>query len=239
MKKKYFSIMNDGKKIPSVLWGEENSKILVVVHGNFSSKEDIIISNMAEIAIEKGYQVLSFDLPGHGDNKEHKEENFPKDAVSDLVKVYEYANKKNSKISIFAVSIGAYLSMIAYDTIDIEQSLFLSPIVNLDYIIEKMMESFGISKKELKKKSKIELPINYNLYWEYYNYIKNNPISNFSNKDISILYGEKDDMTDWETIAEFSQKYNADIEISKDTEHFFHKENHIKNFRKWFKKELY
>ena len=53
--------------IPAVLWGENNRKLFVAVHGNMSHKNDIPISILAEETVPLGYQVLSFDLPQHGD----------------------------------------------------------------------------------------------------------------------------------------------------------------------------
>ena len=57
-------------KIPSVLYGEQADKVIVAVHGNQSSKTDVPVRILAETASEKGYQVLSFDLPEHGERKE-------------------------------------------------------------------------------------------------------------------------------------------------------------------------
>ena len=58
------------KNIPAILWGEKNTKIMVAVHGNMSNKTDVPIAMLVEEAIPLGYQVLSFDLPQHGDRKE-------------------------------------------------------------------------------------------------------------------------------------------------------------------------
>ena len=52
--------------IPAVLWGEKSSKLIIAVHGNLSNKLDVPISLLAEVAVPRGYQVLSFDLPQHG-----------------------------------------------------------------------------------------------------------------------------------------------------------------------------
>ena len=65
MKKEKFMINH----IPAVLWGEKSEKIYIAVHGNMSHKEDTVIEILAEEAVKKGYQVLSFDLPKHGDIK--------------------------------------------------------------------------------------------------------------------------------------------------------------------------
>ena len=65
MLKNNFKISN----IPAVLWGDKSEKIFIAVHGNMSNKEDAVIQILAEEADRKGYQVLSFDLPEHGERK--------------------------------------------------------------------------------------------------------------------------------------------------------------------------
>jgi predicted alpha/beta-hydrolase family hydrolase len=55
--------------IPATLWGEKSNKLFIAVHGNLSHKEDTVIELLADEATRKGYQVLSFDLPEHGDRK--------------------------------------------------------------------------------------------------------------------------------------------------------------------------
>lgn len=55
--------------IPSAVWGPSSEKVILAVHGNLSSKTDTPIRLLAETAVQKGYQVLSFDLPEHGDRK--------------------------------------------------------------------------------------------------------------------------------------------------------------------------
>ena len=56
--------------LPAALWGKGQEEVIVAVHGNFSSKTDTPIRLLAEHAAAKGYQVLSFDLPGHGARRE-------------------------------------------------------------------------------------------------------------------------------------------------------------------------
>ena len=61
MKKEIIKI----EKIPAILWGEKSSNIYIYVHGKQSCKEEA--QSFAEIAQRKGFQVLSFDLPEHGE----------------------------------------------------------------------------------------------------------------------------------------------------------------------------
>ena len=59
MKKKYLKIDN----IPAVIWGAGSSKVF---HGNKSNKEDIVIEMLAKTAVNRGYQIVSFDLQNMG-----------------------------------------------------------------------------------------------------------------------------------------------------------------------------
>ena len=66
MKTKRMNINN----IPSLIWGEESWKVFIAVHGNMSNKEDEVIKLLVEKVTSRGYQVLSFDLPEHGERKD-------------------------------------------------------------------------------------------------------------------------------------------------------------------------
>lgn len=61
MRKERFDV--DG--IPAILWGRPSDRIYIHVHGKMSRKE--YAESFAAIAEAKGYQTLSFDLPGHGE----------------------------------------------------------------------------------------------------------------------------------------------------------------------------
>lgn len=139
MKKEFFKINN----IPAILWGDNSKNLIIAIHGNMSFKEDIPIKILAEIALEKNYQVLSFDLPEHGKRKNEKT----------LCKV------------------------------------------------------------------------------------KENPITKW-NCPTYILYGEKDNLCEKNIITEFTNKFNCNLSISKESEHWFHTENDLKILKEWIEKIL-
>ena len=110
--------------IPSIIWGEKSSKVYIAVHGNMSYKEDQVIKILAEKVVSKGYQLLSFDLPEHGERKNDitylcKVQNCKKDLIS----ILEYAKTKYEEINLWACSMGAYFSLISYKDEDIKQCL--------------------------------------------------------------------------------------------------------------------
>ena len=102
--KKECIIIND---IPSIMWGEKSNKVFVAVHGNMSNKEDEVIKILAEKVVLKGYKLLSFDLPEHGDRKDNKEYLCKvQNCVNDLKQVIEYAKENYTEINLWACSMG-------------------------------------------------------------------------------------------------------------------------------------
>jgi len=233
MEKRHFYISNRKTRIPAILWGKQSENLLIAVHGNLSNKEDTVISMLAQKAIAKGYQALSFDLPMHGERLDEKYACVPENCVSDLLSVYEYAKSFASDIHLFACSMGAYFSLLAYHNFDIKQSLFLSPIVNMERIIHNMMEGFQVNEERLKAEHEIQLPIGQKLEWNYYCYVKENPISFEWKVPTAILYGSDDNLSEWEEISAFAARYQATVQVLEHGEHYFHTEQQLQVFDQW------
>ena len=145
--------------IPAILWGEPSDILFIAVHGNMSSKDDDAIVIFAEEATNKGYQILSFDLPEHGDRKGEDYACKVQNCVSELTVIMGYAQAISSDISLFACSMGSYFSLLAYRDLPLKQCLFLSPVLNMERIINNMMVWFDISEDRLKAEKVIETPI--------------------------------------------------------------------------------
>ncbi len=233
MEKTHFNISNNKISIPAILWGKPGAKLLIEVHGNLSDKEDTVISILAEKAVAKGYQVLSFDLPGHGERADDNYECIPQNCVSDLLAVYKYARSLASDISLFACSMGAYFSLLAYHDFDIKQCLFLSPVLNMERIIRNMMEGFQVSEERLQVEKQIPLPIGQTLDWDYYCYVKKNPVCFDWKMPTAILYGADDNLSEWKEISVFAKRYQAEVKVLEHGEHYFHTEEQLQVFESW------
>lgn len=236
--KEYITIDNSDIKIPALLWGLPCSNIMIAVHGDLSNKEDTIIELLAKNTIPKGYRVLSFDLPEHGNRKNDSYECNPPNCISDLHAVYSYAKSLGGEITLFACSIGAYFSLQAFQRLTIRKSLFLSPVVNMERVIQNMMTGFQISEQRLKEEKKILLPIGKTLDWDYYTYVKQHPVNFNWNSSIDILYGSKDLTTPQEEIKNFSQRYNAKLCLLENAEHYFHTNEQLYSYEMWLTKCL-
>ena len=157
--------------------------------------------------------------------------------VKDLKQIIDYAKTTYHEINIFACSMGAYFSLLAYKDEEISKCLFLSPVVNMKIIIDNMMLWSNTTKKELEERQEIKTDFGQTLYWDYYVYVKNNPISDW-NKETYILYGNKDNMQNENIIREFSQKFNCNLSILENGEHYFHTKEQLDFYKKWIDKVI-
>ena len=138
--------------IPSILWGKKSNKVFIAVHGNMSNKEDEVIKIFAEKVASRWYQLLSFDLPEHGERKDNKEYLCKvQNCVKDLKQVIEYAKKNYVEINLWACSMGAYFSLLAYKDEDSDKfNCKLSILENGEHYFHKE-EQLNYYKKWLNK----------------------------------------------------------------------------------------
>ncbi|OJF77417.1 MAG: alpha/beta hydrolase [Treponema sp. CETP13] len=217
--------------IPAIIWGSHSKDVYIFVHGKMSKKEDAL--EFAEIAIKKGYHVLSFDLPEHGERKNEKYLCTIQNGVKDLTDIINFAKKKWEKYNLFACSLGAYFSLVAYKNITFDNCLFLSPILDMEQLIKNMMKWFDVSEEKLEKNKEISTPMGETLSWDYYCYVKDNPV-NIWNSPTYILYGTKDNLTEKSVVDLFVKKYNCKIELVENGEHYFQSPEQIEILYKWF-----
>ena len=221
------------EKIPAILWGEKAGSIYIYVHGKNANKEEA--NSFAEKAVNKGFQVLSFDLPEHG---ERINENYPCvvwNGVRDLSIVGAYVQQNWNEIYLYGSSIGAYFSLLAYKDIPLKKCLFLSPILDMERLIQNMMRWFNVSEKTLKEKHEIQTPIGEILNWDYYCYARNNPIDRWD-VPTAILCGSGDNLTEQEVVEFFAKRFNCDLTVLDGGEHWFHTERQLTFLEKWLKK---
>ena len=140
---------------------------------------------------------------------------------------------KYKKISIIANSIGAYFTMLSLTNKNIEKAFFISPIVDMEKLITDMMFLENITEEELYKKKEIKTSFGEILSWEYLTFVRKNPIE--WNIPTYILYGEKDNLTSYETILNFTNKTKANLTIMKGGEHWLHTDEQMEFLDNWIK----
>lgn len=228
MDKEYFNLNN----ISSLLWKGDNDKVFIAIHGSMSNKEDRVIEVFAKEALKYGYDTISFDLKGHGSRKEEGEAKEVIDYTKDLAEIFSFIKDKYDNINVFGCSMGAYFSLLEYKDKDINKSLFLSPVVDMLELIKDMMNYYNISEEELEQKKEILLPSGMKLYFDYYNYVKKNPIIKVNSK-VDILYSFNDDNVSLASVKNFIDKFDAKLKITQKAGHYFHTDEDMKIFTQW------
>lgn len=218
--------------IPAIIWGTQSKRVFVAVHGNMSHKEDLVIELLARQATENGCQVISFDLPEHGEHRSRSDINRVETYINVLKTVMWEVQNRWNKVSLFACSMGAYFSLLAYKDIPFEKVLFLSPVTNMQDIIEGVMENFNISEKQLQKEETIETPTGMKLYWPYYQYVITHPISSWDHPTY-ILYGGQDQLCSRNRIQEFADQFHCKLKINESAEHYFHTKEQLEAYVRW------
>ena len=219
--------------IPAILYGTKSEKLFIFVHGRHSKKEEA--ESFANIVNNNGYQVFSFDLPQHGERINEKYDCTIQNGIHDLIKIYTFVQQEYKYISLYACSLGVYFSLSAYQNIQLEKCLFVSPVLDMEKLIKNIMKWSNVSERELKNESKIETSIGETLSWDYYEFVKKNPIKKW-NKETFILYGENDNITEKDVIDNFVEVNKCNLDIMKKGEHYFHTIDQINYLQNWIKK---
>lgn len=220
--------------VPTLMLGGDSENVYLFVHGQFGRKEEA--EGFAEIAVPLGYQVLSIDLPEHGARTDGKKL-LPWEAIPEIKGVLKYLADSGKKISLMAVSIGAWLSMTAAEDIHLEKALLISPILDMHGLILGMMAANNVTEDMLRREGEIKAADGTVLSWDYLTYAKEHPM-NAGNVPVSVLYGENDAMTPRSVLDDFAGRCGASVTVMKGGEHWFHTDEQVAFMRKWQKESI-
>jgi pimeloyl-ACP methyl ester carboxylesterase len=101
-----------------------------------------------------------------------------------------------------------------------------------------MMEGFQVSEERLKAELEIRLPTGQTLEWNYYHYVKENPVCFKWNAPTAILYGSDDNLSEENEISAFATRYQAKVKVLEHGEHYFHTEEQLQVFDIWADENL-
>ena len=147
-------------------------------------------------------------------------------AVEKLKREYKY-------IILIANSIGAFFSMNAGIDSMIRKAYFISPIVDMEKLINDMMVWANVSEEELKEKGVIRTDFGEDLSWEYLCYIREHPIR--WSVPTSIIYGNSDNFTRLETVRSFAKQHDAVLTVMENGEHWFHTDEQMQFLDDWIR----
>ena len=219
--------------IPAVQYGQTVEHVYLFVHGKNGYKEEA--EPFAQIVCPKGYQVLSIDLPGHGSRKEEADRFVPWQVVPELQALMQYAKAHWKHISLRATSIGSWFSMLAYQDEPLETSLLVSPVLDMQQLIEQMMLWANVTPEQLQRQGRIPTDFGETLDWDYYQYVKRNRIQQW-HPHTAILYAGQDNLTPRQTVDSFCKRFHCGLTVMEDGEHWFHTKEHLSVLTEWTQK---
>jgi len=206
--------------IPAIVWGAASDRVWLCVHGKMSSKEEF--AHIAAVAAERGCQLLSFDLPAHGERRDAAERCDIWNGRRDVEIMCRYAFGCWREVSLYACSLGAYFSLHACGAYRFRKCLFQSPIIDMEFLVRRMMRWFDITEERLENEREIETPVDL-MTWDYFRFVMENPVREW-NTPVCILFGGRDDMQDESIMNDFVRRYGGMVTVSRNSAHPFMEE---------------
>lgn len=157
----------------------------------------------------------------------------PWEAKEEFFTFFAEKRKQFKHITLIANSIGVYFSLSALDKTLVDNAFFISPVVDMENLICKMMQWSNVTERELAEKREIATNFGETLSWDYLCYVRKNPI--LWNVPTRILYGEHDNLTSVETISSFAKRHHANLTVMLGGEHWFHTEKQMEFLDNWIK----
>lgn len=147
-----------------------------------------------------------------------------------------FAEKKNrcKHLTLIANSIGAYFALSSLDETLVDKAFFVSPVVDMENLICKMMQWSNVTERDLAEKLEIATNFGEMLSWYYLCYVREHPV--LWNVPTCILYGEHDNLTSIEMVSTFAKQHHADLTIMPGGEHWFHTEEQMQFLDNWIRK---
>lgn len=216
--------------IPAILWGPSAQRLCLYIHGQGGNKEEA--ESIAGLICKYGYQMLSVDLPEHGERKGERNCFDPWHVKPELNIVMAYAKAHWTQITLFAVSIGAWFSMLSFEKEPLKNCLFVSPVPDMKLLIAKMMSQAGVSEARLSRELTIQTDFGQTLSWVYWQYVLAHPIERWP-VPTKILYGENDELIEYETVKQFAGKYGCELMVMENGGHWFHTPQQLAFLCRW------
>lgn len=157
----------------------------------------------------------------------------PWEAAEEFPRLFDAICAPYQSVTIIANSIGAFFTMHALPDKKIDKACFISPVVDMQKLIEDMMTWTNVSEDELREKGEIETPFGQTLSWAYLTYVRAHPIE--WRVPTRILYGGKDHLTALAAISAFAEKIHAPLTVMDGGEHWFHTPEQMQFLDTWLK----
>lgn len=215
---------------PYLCYGQTSDQVCLFLHGQSGHKEEG--ERFAQIANPKGWQVVAIDLPQHGQLQGGAEPFLPWVVVPELEQVWQELQGRWKRIALRANSIGAWLAMLALAGKPVDTCLFVSPVVDMENLIQTMMTWAGVTEERLEREREIPTDFGQTLSWDYLKYVRQHPVHALS-AHTNILYGDQDNLVPQPVVECFARAEGAHLTVYPGGEHWFHTPEQMKVMGTW------
>lgn len=215
---------------PYLCYGQTSDRVCLFLHGQSGHKEEG--ERFAQIANPKGWQVVAIDLPQHGQRQGGAEPFLPWVVVPELEQVWQELQGRWKRIALRANSIGAWLAMLALAGKPVDTCLFVSPVVDMENLIQTMMTWAGVTEERLEREREIPTDFGQTLSWDYLKYVRQHPVHALS-AHTNILYGDQDNLVPQPVVERFARAEGAHLTVYPSGEHWFHTPEQMKVMGTW------
>ena len=215
---------------PYLCYGQTSDQVCLFLHGQSGHKEEG--ERFAQIANPKGWQVVAIDLPQHGQRQGGAEPFLPWVVVPELDQVWQELQGRWKRIALRANSIGAWLAMLALAGKPVDTCLFVSPVVDMENLIQTMMTWAGVTEEQLEREREIPTDFGQILSWDYLKYVRQHPVHALS-AHTNILYGDQDNLVLQPVVECFARAEGAHLTVYPGGEHWFHTPEQMKVMGTW------
>ena len=134
----------------------------------------------------------------------------PWEAKEEFPEFFAQQRKHCDRLALVANSIGAFFSLSSLDGALVDSACLISPVVDMEKLIENMMLWADVTEQELAEKLEIPTDFGETLSWKYLCYV-----------------------TSLETISAFAEKTGAALTVMPGGEHWFHTDEQVRFLDDW------
>ncbi len=200
----------------------QKDSCLVYIHGLYGNSGE---ANFYSFLANK-YDVIGLDY----------DDGNPWEVKDKIIHEFSEISKKYRNVYLIANSIGAFYAYRYLSSFKIKKAFFISPLVNMRKIIDKMMKKYSITLERFKNEKIIVLENGQAISFDFYQ-----SLDNVDHWDVKthILYGQNDKLVDHESIFSFASAHNCSLTILKNGDHYFHTPGQLKCIKKWINEFMF
>ena len=161
----------------------------------------------------------------------------PWEAREEFPRFFDPLRAECDSLTLIANSIGAFFSMTSLSAKQLDRTLFISPIVDMEKLISDMMARANITEEELRVRKEIPTGFGETLSWDWLCDVRSHPLQ--WTAPTRILYGERDFLTSLETMSSFAARIGAPLTVMPGGEHWFHTPEQMAFLDNWITESIF